>query len=67
MVTDKQVRRPMEMLGEGKSLAISAAKADMDEKTARKYRDLGQLPSEIKGDHTWRTPGRIHLLKYGRR
>lgn len=43
------------MLGKGKSLAVSAAKADMDEKTARRYRGLGKLPSEIKVDHTWRT------------
>jgi hypothetical protein len=45
----------MESLGKGKSLAASAAKADMDEKTARKYRALGKLPSEIKVDYTWRT------------
>jgi hypothetical protein len=45
----------MELLGEGKSLAAAAAKADMDEKTARKYRELGKLPSEIKVEHTWRT------------
>jgi len=45
----------MELLGKGKSLVASAAKADMDEKTARKYRELGKLPSEIKVDHTWRT------------
>ncbi len=45
----------MELLGKGKNLAASAAKADMDEKTARKYRELGKLPSEIKVDHTWRT------------
>jgi hypothetical protein len=45
----------MELLRKGKSLAASAAKADMDEKTARKYRELGTLPSEIKVDHTWRT------------
>ena len=55
MVTDKQVRRLMEILGKGKSLAVLAAKSDMDEKTARKYRDLGELPSEIRTDHTWRT------------
>lgn len=55
MVTNKQVRIVMESLGKGKSLAAAAAKADMDEKTARKYRDLGKLPSEIKADHTWRT------------
>ena len=45
----------MASLGKGKSLAASAAKADMDEKTARKYRQLGKLPSEIKVEHTWRT------------
>ena len=55
MVTDRQVRRLMELLGKGKSLVASAAKADMDEKTARKYREFGKLPSEIKVDHTWRT------------
>jgi len=29
----------------------------MDEKTARKYRDLGKLPSELKAEQirTWRT------------
>ncbi|MFC1841347.1 IS21 family transposase [Thermodesulfobacteriota bacterium] len=43
------------MLGKGKSLIVAAAKADMDEKTARKYRNLGKLPSEIKVEHTWRT------------
>ena len=43
------------MLGKGKNLAAAAAKADMDEKTARKYRQLGKLPSEIKVEHTWRT------------
>jgi len=45
----------MELLGKGKSLVASAAKADMDEKTARKYRELGKLPREIKVEHTWRT------------
>jgi len=45
----------MELLGTGKSLAIAAAKADMDEKTARKYRDSGKLPSEVKVEHIWRT------------
>lgn len=45
----------MELLGKGKSLIAAAAKADMDEKTARKYRELGKLPSDIKVEHTWRT------------
>jgi len=55
LVTDRQVRVLMEMLGKGKSLIVAAAKADMDEKTARKYRKLGKLPSEVKLEHTWRT------------
>ena len=37
------------------TLAIAASKAGMDEKTARKYRRLGKLPSEVKKPHTWRT------------
>ena len=55
MITDRQVRVLMEMLGKGKSLIVASAKADMDEKTARKYRNSGKLPSEIKVEHTWRT------------
>jgi hypothetical protein len=45
----------MELLGKGMSLGLAAAKAGMDEKTARKYRCLGKLPQEVKGDHFWRT------------
>jgi len=45
----------MELLGTGKSLSSAAAKADMDEKTARKYRHLRKLPSEINIEHTWRS------------
>jgi hypothetical protein len=37
------------------SLASAAAKADMDEKTARKYRSLGKLPHEVGVEHFWRT------------
>jgi hypothetical protein len=55
MVTDREVRRLIELLGKGMSLATAAAKADMDEKTARKYRSLGILPHELKVDHFWRT------------
>jgi len=55
MVTDQQVRRLFKLINEEKTLAVSAAKAGMDEKTARKYRDLGRLPSELKRDHDWRT------------
>jgi hypothetical protein len=55
VITNRQVRKLMELLGKGKSLGTSAAKADMDEKTARKYRESGKLPSEMKIEHIWRT------------
>jgi len=38
-----------------KTKAIAASKAGMDEKTARKYERIGELPSEIQKVHTWRT------------
>ena len=38
-----------------KNFGIAAMKAGMDEKTARKYRGTGKLPSELKQGHTWRT------------
>ena len=55
MVTDQQVRRLFKLIQTEKSFGIAAAKAGMDEKTARKYKDLGQLPSALKEPHTWRT------------
>jgi len=38
-----------------RTLSLAAAKAGMDEKTARRYRRLGKVPSEVKVEHTWRT------------
>lgn len=35
--------------------AIAAAKAGMDDKTARKYISLGKMPTDIKRDHDWQT------------
>ncbi len=55
MVTDKQVGILMKSISKGKSLRVSAACAGMDEKTARRYCRLGQLPSEVKRPHSWRT------------
>lgn len=55
MVTDGQVRRLLKLIPQEQSLAVAAAKAGMDEKTARKYRRLGQVPSAVKAEHTWRT------------
>lgn len=45
----------MKLLKSEYSKKTAAAKAGMDEKTARKYERLGKLPSEIKQVHTWRT------------
>jgi hypothetical protein len=55
MVTDRQAKRLWQALSSGKTLAQAADKADMDEKTARKYRRLGRLPSEVAPQRTWRT------------
>jgi transposase len=38
-----------------KLLGTAAAKAGMDEKTARKYVRAGRSPSELKKPHAWRT------------
>ncbi|MCD4776206.1 MAG: IS21 family transposase [Candidatus Aegiribacteria sp.] len=47
----------MKYLQENKTLGVAAAKSGMDEKTARKYRDLSKLPSELEAEQirTWRT------------
>lgn len=55
MVTGQQVRRLFKLIQSEKSFRIAAMKAGMDEKTARKYREHGKLPSELKTEHTWRT------------
>jgi len=55
MVTDRQVRRLMQLMETGEKLMVAALKTGMDEKTARKYIRVGKLPSEVKESHTWRT------------
>ena len=55
MVTDRQVKRLWRALASRTSLEQAADKANMDEKTARKYRQLGRLPSEVAPQRTWRT------------
>lgn len=55
MVSDRQVRLLMKELRRGEPLCRGAARAGMDEKTARKYRDLGRLPSESRPERDWRT------------
>jgi hypothetical protein len=45
----------MKLLNQEQTLSLAAAKAGMDEKTARKYRELGKLPSEVASERNWRT------------
>lgn len=54
-VTDAQVRKLMEELTKHGNLGLATAKAGMDRKTARKYRQKKQLPSELKQPRDWRT------------
>ena len=55
MVTDSQVRMLMKLVNQEKLLKTAAAKVGMSEKTARKYRKSGKLPSQCKVIHDWRT------------
>jgi hypothetical protein len=55
MVKDSQVRVLMKLINQEKMLKTAAAKAGMSEKTGRKYRQLGKLPSQCKMLHSWRT------------
>ena len=51
MVKDEQVKMLMTLINKEKTLAVAAAKSGMTEKTARKYRDLQQLPSQVAAQH----------------
>src|SRR5208337_2250256 len=55
MVNDNQVRRLRKLMRDDERLSLNAAKAGMDEKTARKYLSSKRLPSEMSEEHTWRT------------
>jgi len=55
MVTDKQVRALMRLLLDDRKIGRAARLANMDEKTARTYRKLGKLASEVAKPHDWRT------------
>jgi ribosomal protein S21 len=56
MITDPQVRKLRRLQQQGTGKELAALKAGMDPKTARKYRRLGRLPSEVKRmDRSWRT------------
>ena len=55
MVTDQQVQLLRKFMHTEPTLSTAAAKAGMDEKTARRYRRLGKLPSESKRARDWLT------------
>jgi hypothetical protein len=55
MITDEQVRRLRKLSNTEKNQEIAAAKAGMDPTTARRYRNLERLPSELKKERLWRT------------
>src|SRR5581483_8369640 len=55
LTTDQQVRRLRRLDAQGTPAGVAAARSGMDPKTARKYRRLDRLPSEVRMPHTWRT------------
>ena len=55
MITDQQVRLLMKELGKQTPLITAASRAGMSERTARKWRDSGKLPSESERRRDWRT------------
>ncbi len=55
MVSDRKIKKLGEEMIQGKTQKLAALNTDLDPKTARKYIRLGQLPSDIKVEHTWRT------------
>src|SRR6266436_59768 len=55
MITDNQYRRLMKLSQTESRLGVAAAKAGMDEKTARKWRRLGYLPSKPREPRQYRT------------
>jgi hypothetical protein len=55
MVKDAQVKGLMKFMSSGSPLCRAAMKSGMSEPTARKYRNVGRLPSQIRPPHDWRT------------
>jgi len=56
MITpDRKVRKLMEEYQKTGNMEVAALRADLDRKTARKYVKSGKLPSEMRGERTWRT------------
>jgi hypothetical protein len=55
MITDGQAKELWRLLDQGKQLAFSSRMTQMDEKTARDYRDDRRLPSQRKKKRVYRT------------
>jgi hypothetical protein len=55
MVSDQQVRRLLSLMEKETYFYQAVDKAGMSEKTARKYKQIEKLPSQVKGVHNWRT------------
>src|SRR5579859_854408 len=56
MITNQQVRKLRQLDRQGLPKEVAALRVGMDAKTARKYRRLGKLPSEVTSmDRNWRT------------
>ena len=55
MVRNEQVKNLRRLIAEGMPLYRAAWKTGMSPKTARKYRRLKRLPSEVAPRHDWRT------------
>ena len=55
MIKNQQVKILWRCMNMGKTQEVSAAKSDMDTKTARKYIRSRQMPSEMAVEHDWPT------------
>ena len=55
MITPQQWRRLLAEYARTQNMSLSALKANVDPKTARKYVAAGQDPDQLQTPHTWRT------------
>ena len=55
MLNLKQYRRLLLKYAQGKNMSLSALRAGVDRKTARKYIQAQQTPHQLQKPHTWRT------------
>lgn len=55
MITDKQARKLFKLRSLGMTITECADKTNMSRKTASKYLNAKQLPSQLKKSHNWRT------------